>query len=50
VPATGAAARQVQARFVAARACTNLTGRPTTPLASIASESLTTSQASQSTP
>lgn len=34
VPATGAAAAQVQARFTAARACTNLTGRPTTPLAS----------------
>jgi poly-gamma-glutamate synthesis protein (capsule biosynthesis protein) len=50
VPATGAAARQVQARFAAARACTNLTGRPTTPLASIASESLITSPASQSTP
>jgi hypothetical protein len=38
VPASGAAAAQVQARFVAARACTDLTGRPTAPLATIASE------------
>jgi poly-gamma-glutamate capsule biosynthesis protein CapA/YwtB (metallophosphatase superfamily) len=38
VPATGAAAREVQARFVAARACTNLTGRPTKPLATVSTE------------
>jgi poly-gamma-glutamate synthesis protein (capsule biosynthesis protein) len=38
VPATGSAAAQVQARFVAARACTDLTGRPTKPLATVASE------------
>jgi poly-gamma-glutamate synthesis protein (capsule biosynthesis protein) len=38
VPASGAAAAQVQARFAGARACTDLTGRPTKPLATIASE------------
>ena len=39
VPASGAAAAQVQARFVGARACTDLTGRPTRALATIATES-----------
>jgi len=38
VPVTGAAAAQVDSRWAAARACTDLTGRPTRPLASPTSE------------
>ena len=38
VPVTGAAAREVQARFIGARSCTNLTARPTPSLSSPSSE------------
>jgi poly-gamma-glutamate synthesis protein (capsule biosynthesis protein) len=38
VPAAGVAAREVQARFTAARSCTDLTGHPTRSIATPASE------------
>lgn len=38
VPVTSAVAHEVQARFVGARACTDLTGRPGAPLATVNSE------------
>lgn len=40
VPVTGTAAHEIQQRLIEARACTDLTPGPTSPLASLASEAL----------